>query len=246
LKEQLRYLLQLQAIDIRVKEIEATRASLPQRLEPLLKDLAKLESMLAGERLKLGETEAWQKQQSFSLEREHEALRAAKGKLSGSRTGKEYNAASREVDNRRKTISEREAELKKVAEGLESATQAIAEREQAVAQLRDQVATEQGEVEVKVTALTADAEAAAAGRDELRASIDDNWLRIYDSLSTRRGFAVAPVEGGTCQGCQMRIPPQLNNVLARMESMETCPRCGRIIYRLEMIEETAGADDAGS
>ncbi len=34
----------------------------------------------------------------------------------------------------------------------------------------------------------------------------------------------------------MRIPPQLNNILARMETMEMCPRCGRIIYRKEMLD----------
>ena len=40
----------------------------------------------------------------------------------------------------------------------------------------------------------------------------------------------------------MALPPQLNNILARMESIETCPRCGRLIYRKELLE--AKADEA--
>ena len=34
----------------------------------------------------------------------------------------------------------------------------------------------------------------------------------------------------------MALPPQLNNILARMESIETCPRCGRLVYRKELLE----------
>ncbi len=52
----------------------------------------------------------------------------------------------------------------------------------------------------------------------------------------KRGYAVAPVVKGVCQGCHMALPPQLNNILARMESLETCPRCGRLVYRKELLE----------
>jgi predicted nucleic acid-binding Zn-ribbon protein len=68
----------------------------------------------------------------------------------------------------------------------------------------------------------------------LRAAIDTSWLKIYDSLAAKRGYAVAPVVKGTCRGCHMLLPPQLANTLARMESLEVCPRCGRIVYREEL------------
>jgi predicted nucleic acid-binding Zn-ribbon protein len=41
---------------------------------------------------------------------------------------------------------------------------------------------------------------------------------------------------GMCQGCHMKLPPQLNNILARLVSIETCPRCGRMIYRKELLD----------
>jgi uncharacterized protein len=246
LKDQLMYLLELQTIDTKVKELEAARQALPTRTEPLRRDLAKLESMLGGERQKLAETETWKKQQADILAREQEALRSAKQKLQGSKTGKEYNAASREVDNKRKSIHDKEAELKKVSEALTSGGSVIGERDAAVGQLREQLATEEAQVAVKVEELTAAIAAASAGRDELRAKIDKNWLKTYDSLASKRGYAVSPVITGTCQGCQMRIPPQLNNILARMETMEMCPRCGRIIYRKEMLEPPAADAGAGA
>jgi predicted nucleic acid-binding Zn-ribbon protein len=226
----------LQAIDVRVKELEAMRTAAPSRLDPIRRDLAKLEGMLGGERSKLAETETWQKQQRDLLDREQEALRSAKHKLQGSKTGKEFNAASREVDYKRKSITDKEAELKKVAAGLSAGTAMISERDSSIDQLRKKMAADEAEIAAKIEELGRQIVESSSGRDELRHKIAKNWLKTYDTLYARRGFAVSAVIVGTCQGCQMRIPPQLNNILARMESLEMCPRCGRIIYRKEMLD----------
>lgn len=244
LKDQLLHLLQLQAIDARVKEIQATITSLPAKLEPMRRDLAKLESMVSDEKQRVAETESWRKQQEDLLAREQESLRTAKGKLSGSRTGKEFNAATREVEYKRRAISEREAELKKVTEVLASSSSQAGGHDQDIAQLQDHLAAEDAKIAEKIQALEAEITEVAAGRDELRAKIDAGWLKTYDSLTTKRGFAVAPVVKGSCQGCHMNVPPQLNNVLARMESLEVCPRCGRIIYRQDTVEDGEPASEA--
>ncbi|HVV88819.1 MAG TPA: hypothetical protein VHE35_37510 [Kofleriaceae bacterium] len=245
MKEQLSYLLQLQAIDTKVRELEAQRTSLPAAVEPLRKDLAKLEGMLGAERAKLAETEGWKKQQATLLESDQAALRAAKAKLQASKNGKEYNAASREVDHKQKSIGDRQSELKKVSEALGSSTAVIGERDQAVQGLRDQLAAEEAKIAGRLAELDGEIGAASAGRDELRAKIDKKWLKTYDTL-VRRGMAVAAVVNGTCQGCRVRIPPQVNNILARMETLEMCERCGRIIYRKEMADGLVGGDAAAA
>lgn len=245
MKDQLLLLLQLQTIDLKVKELEAARTSLPRSTDPLRNDLAKLEGMLTAERQKLTDTETWKRQQALILEREQDALRAAKAKLQGTKTGKEFHAATREVEFKRKSISEREAELRKVGEALGSSGTVIGERDGAVQKLRDQLASEEQRIAERLEAMAAEIAAASGGRAELRARIDKGWLKAYDALIAR-GTAVCPVEGGTCQGCRVRIPPQLNNKLARLETIETCERCARIIYRKEMLEPPAAPAAEGS
>lgn len=240
MKDQLLYLLQLQTIDLKVKELEATRTTLPKRMDPLRNDLNKLEGMLTAERQKLSDTETWKRQQAAILEREQEALRAAKQKLQGTKTGKEFHAATREVEFKRKSISEREAELRKVGEALGSSGAVIGERDGAVQKLRDELAGEESKIAVQLEEVGRQIDETTAGRDELRARIEKGWLKTYDSL-IKRGTAVTPVENGVCQGCRVRIPPQLNNKLARLETIETCERCARIIYRKEMLDPPAAA-----
>jgi predicted nucleic acid-binding Zn-ribbon protein len=235
LKDQLLALLQLQTIDTKVKELEAAIRALPQKLDPARRDLAKLESMVAAERARLGETDVWRKQQEEALARDRDAMKLAQSKLGGTRTGKEFNAATREVDFKRKAIAERETELKKVIEALTTTSSQAGAHDKDVDDLRSHIASEQTGVDSKVGELQAEVAKVSEGRGELRARIEPGWLKTYDSLTTKRGYAVSPVIKGSCQGCHMKLPPQLNNILARLESLEVCPRCGRIIYREDTL-----------
>ena len=82
---------------------------------------------------------------------------------------------------------------------------------------------------------------AVATRDAARAQVEPQWIKIYDAVAAKKGYAVAPVVKGVCQGCHMALPPQLANVLARMESIQTCPRCTRLIYRKELLDQADAA-----
>jgi predicted nucleic acid-binding Zn-ribbon protein len=54
------------------------------------------------------------------------------------------------------------------------------------------------------------------------------------------------VKNGTCQGCNMNIPPQLYNVLQRGVSIEICPSCSRIIYWEDIMKDPAASgSDSG-
>ncbi len=230
-------LLQLQQSDAKVRELETAATQLPAKLDPLRRDLAKLQGMLDGERAKLAETESWRKQQLDLIEREREALKAAQSKLNASKNTKEYGAANREVENKRKSISDREAELKKVSEAANASTSQLASRDKDVEGVRTQLAESEAGISDQMASINAQLAEAKAARDEARSKVEKQWLKTYDSLSAKRGYAVAPVIKGVCQGCHMALPPQLNNILARMESIETCPRCARLVYRKELLEK---------
>ena len=235
MREQLQLLLQLQTCDVKVRELEAAAKQLPAKLDPLRRDLSKLQGMLDAERAKLAETEAWRKSQQEQIDREREAMKSAQSKLQASKNSKEWTAATREVENKRKSIGDREVELKKVLEvSNQSATQLQA-RDADVGKLRDELTSSEAAMADQVNELNAQLTAAKAARDAARAAVEKQWLRTYDSLAAKRGYAVAPVLKGVCQGCHMALPPQLNNILARMESIETCPRCGRLVYREELL-----------
>lgn len=236
MREQLVFLLQLQTSDVKVRELEQAATQLPAKLDPLRRDLAKLQTMLDAERAKLSETETWRKSQQELLDREREALKLAQSKLQQVKNSKEHSAALREVENKRKGISDREAELKKVAETASASTAQLATRDKDVESVRTELANSEAAQADQLAEIHGKLAAAKTERDAARAQVDKQWLKTYDSLVGKKGYAVAPVVKGVCQGCHMTLPPQLNNILARMESIETCPRCARLVYRKELLE----------
>jgi uncharacterized protein len=242
-REQLSFLLQLQTADQKVREVDTAAKQLPAKLDPLRRDLAKLQGMLDAERAKLDESEGWRKSQQELLDREREALKSAQSKLQASKNSKEFGAASREVENKRKSISDRESELKKVGEAHSTSQTQLASRDKDVAGVRGELANNEAAMADQLAALEKQLAEAKATRDDARAHVDKQWLKTYDSLISKRGYAVAPVIKGVCQGCHMALPPQLNNILARMESIETCPRCSRLVYRKELLEQRSPPAD---
>jgi predicted nucleic acid-binding Zn-ribbon protein len=245
-REQLVLLLQLQQSDVKVRELETAATQLPARLDPLRRDLAKLQGMLDIERNKLNETNTWRKSQQEMIDREREALKTAQSKFQASKNTKEFNAASREVENKRKAIADREVELKKVNEAAGQSTSQLDARGKDVDALRGELTNSEAAMADQLNGLKAQLAEAVAVRDAARAQVEQQWLKLYDALVGKRGYAVAPVVKGVCQGCHMALPPQLSNVLARGESIETCPRCGRLIYRKELLDQPPDAKAEGA
>lgn len=67
-------------------------------------------------------------------------------------------------------------------------------------------------------------------RARLAACLSPELLRRYEQLSSRHARAVAPVRRGTCMGC-FTVRPTIT--ATQGGRLETCERCGRILYRLE-------------
>jgi predicted nucleic acid-binding Zn-ribbon protein len=248
LKEQLQLLLELQKIDLRVKELTGVIKALPDKLRPARQDLAKLEAMLADEKARLAEAEALRAQREDTIKNEEELLRSARTKLQASRHGKDFAAATREVDNRRRSISEREDEVLSIIEAIDKSRWNVESHDKDVEALRSQLSRDQETIDAQIRELEVEIVACSSGRDELRVKVEEKYLRLYETAISKRGYAISPVLRGVCQGCHMALPPQLNNILARMETLESCPRCLRLIYRSEFLTppKDASPESGGS
>ena len=242
MKDQLLLLLELQTLDSRVREIRATIKALPEKLEPAKRDHAKLEAMLQAEKDRLIETENWRTDQEDTIRQDGEGLKKAKVKLQAARTSRDYAAASREVDNKRRSVSEREDEVLKVIDALEKSRAEAAEHQKDVDKLREHIEEQEAPLAGQIEELEMEAATHETGRAAITAKIDPKHLKRYDIVKAKRGYAIAAVDRGVCQGCHMSVPPQLNNILASGTTIETCPRCQRLLYRKELLE---GLEQAG-
>ena len=244
MREQLKLLEELQKHDARLQEIEGQLKTLPEKLDSLRRNLAKVEKMLQAEQDNLAQVEKWRREQEAQLRQEEEQIVKAKTKLAAVKTSKEYMASQREVENTRKAVAEREVEVLKLLEAIEQSKKSIEAHAVDVNALRAEVEQEEAVINGRIAELQSQADALRGERDAFITEIRPDVLRRYNHIRMRRGLAIVAVTDGVCQGCHMAIPPQLYNILQRRNSLELCPTCYRIIYWDKMMDDDAAREEA--
>jgi hypothetical protein len=87
-----------------------------------------------------------------------------------------------------------------------------------------------------------EAERLRAERARIAASLSAELLQRYERLRKRYPRAVVATERGVCLGCFTRRPTALAS--RREGGLETCERCGRILFRVE-VNEVSPAPGSG-
>ncbi|HEY2900380.1 MAG TPA: C4-type zinc ribbon domain-containing protein [Polyangia bacterium] len=240
MRDQLRRLEDLQRHDARIQELENALKAIPAKLSATQTDLTRVEGMLTSERQALAETERYHSEQKGLFTDDEQQVAGAKHKLSQAKNSKEYMAAQREIEQRRESLTGREAEIGKLVEAIDSKKKLLSDKATDVQALRDSIEKDAeaargriAELEGKIAELRKEREALATG-------VKPDVMKRYSAIRMRRGLAVVSVRNGTCQGCNMNIPPQLYNTLQKGLSIETCPSCHRIIYWEELMKMGEG------
>lgn len=80
---------------------------------------------------------------------------------------------------------------------------------------------------------TREQELEAGRRERMGAGVAPDVLSTYERLlQAREGVAMATLEGRSCQGCYMEVPPNTLVRLARGSELVQCSSCDRILHVL--------------
>ena len=149
-------------------------------------------------------------------------------------------AAQRETETRREGVASRETEIAKLVEAIEAKKKILQERANDVQGVRDTVQKDVDAAQLRMAEIQGKIGELRGERDRLAGEVRPEILKRYGGIRIRRGLAVVSVRNGTCQGCNMNIPPQLFNILQRGNSIEVCGSCNRIIYWAKLVEDADG------
>lgn len=154
-------------------------------------------------------------------------------------TQKEYIAARKQVDEARRLNTRLQDEILERRVMQEELNPRLEERRETHGKVLETftkeesgITTEQDQLEKEIADLTAQVE-------EGLKQLGDNAIQYYQRLIKGGKMpAVVPVIGGSCNGCNMALPPQTYNLLlAANGKIFNCPICNRIIYPQQEAEE---------
>jgi hypothetical protein len=231
---------------------------LPTQIE-LLATIQTVDQSLRAKSIEIGEGEArvaaleesvrTQTETTTAAREEHAALSARQRDLEGRlaaaetkakdrrmritriRNDKELGLMKRELDLLKEETGALETELVGVMELVEASTAKREGLESELARLTTARDAEVSALRDVQTRLSGEIVRDQATRSRLIETVDGDLRRKYEMIFSRRGgLAVVEIREGTCQGCRMRVPPQLFNEIQRNDHVILCPSCQRMLY----------------
>jgi predicted nucleic acid-binding Zn-ribbon protein len=231
LREEIMRLMSLQNIDRELREMEESLLSVSERVEQLSTEAEQYEAELT--RLSAEEQQSLIERRRLEKElAEGEArIRNKRMRLNQIRNDKEMQALAHEVDALKENNQRLEAETLAMMEAADPRGARIAELTELAQKKRAEFQEAEKAIAAQVEDLKISISKHRLDRDQMAHGIERALLQRYEMIFSRRGgVAVAEAKGGTCQGCRMRLPPQLYNELQRHEQIHYCPNCQRILY----------------
>lgn len=238
MKESLIQLVELQRIDDAMRELREAQARLERVKADNEKGLSLFKGMLEKSAARIEETRGFYTERETQLKENESNLTRSRSRVTSVTNQRELNALTKELDNLRRANTSRQEELKKLSEQLQEAQ---AEHDKRVAD-RDALSQKMNEAVAKLEADIAERQEQAqelnTRRDEIRATLEKPMLARYDRISRgRNGIAIAEVtEAGTCTACNLATPPQQFIRLNKLETLENCSSCKRILVYLPALK----------
>ena len=231
MREEIARLMSLQAIDRELRELEQAHSSVSGGVEQLRLDVQKQQAELDRVTAEEQQGVLTRRQLEKELAEGEARIRNKRMRLNQVRNDKELQALAHEVETQKETNQRLEADLLSLMEISEPRSARVAELTSLVEQLVAELTAAEKEIAAQVEDLKISIAKQRLERDMMAGNIDRSLLQRYEMLFSRRnGVAVAEARGGTCQGCRMRLPPQLYNQIQRHDSIHYCPNCQRILY----------------
>lgn len=228
--DQIRALEELAAMDAEVKALEEKLAEERGVLESLKESLKSLDERLQQDRATVGAADKQRHELQVDIRTMTQQIEHSREKLNRSRTERENQAAQRELEELRKLVRDREDEIQRIDGDTAAVRTQLQATEAEHKQLSDELAAKEGDIQAKVSKLEADRQQKGGGREMLVKRLPPALYRRYEMIRGRRGTAIAQTSDGTCNKCNMALPPQLFHKLRREPLIEQCPSCNRIIY----------------
>ncbi|MCA1219846.1 zinc ribbon domain-containing protein [Streptomyces sp. 8L] len=235
--DQLR-LLDLQALDVRLSQLDHRRSSLPEHaeLEALAKDTTQLRDLLVAAQTEESDTAREQTKAEQDVDQVRQRAGRDQQRLdSGAVTSpKDLENLQREIAS----LARRQGDLEDVVLDVMERRESAQER---VAELTDRLSAVQATAEeaaARRDAATEGIDAEIAGltkdREAIAASVPADLLKLYEKLRTQQdGVGAARLYQRRCEGCQLELNiTELNEVRAApADTVVRCENCRRILVR---------------
>jgi len=233
-----------------LQEIDRQNRERQLEIDELEREAAELESTIESRRAlvdsaRTSSTTAQVRRRELEalLQEEERKIKDRRMRLSRIRNEQELLAAQREIDANKESNSRLEEELLTVLEQTEALEGGLREAEAELSRLEEKANALRAHSSSRAAQLRGEIGSNQDQREAIASRLSVTIRKKYEQIFARRGgIAVVEIRGGSCQGCNMTLPPQLCIEVRKHQELHLCPSCHRILF---WREETTASAEAG-
>jgi predicted nucleic acid-binding Zn-ribbon protein len=236
MRAQIKRLLELQVVDVRLADLRAKLAAFAGRAAEVDARLAGAKNKLAAAREALTNSLKERKKYELDVEQWRERGKKYRDQSYEVKTNDAFRALQHEIKTADDEMAGAEDRLLERMVAGEEFERQVKSGEIALKEAEGAAAAEKRALEEERAAEQGKLEAAEAEHKGVVAEIPEGLLAEYHRIGKRHsGVALAEVRDEMCMKCGVRVRPHIYQVLRRAENEEVhvCESCGRILYVAE-------------
>ncbi|HOO77530.1 MAG TPA: C4-type zinc ribbon domain-containing protein [bacterium] len=238
MRDDLRQLLHLQSVDIRMSELEEEKRGLLSHLEMLDRRIAEQEAAARREKEACNQGQVTLKMLELKVSERKGQMQHHQQQSVNVRNNRDYQALMSEIEGCKADIRQIEDEMLEAMEQIEAERDELTRIEADLDRAREEFGAEKEKAGAEIESIDRELANLAAERVAAAAGMDgenlERYQRIYDN---RKDRVVVPAVDGSCQGCYMQLTPQQANDVLKDDRLYFCENCGRFLYLPETEEE---------
>ncbi len=240
--EDLKYLLELQEIDLRIKEQELASEQYPAEMKKLTDEINNAAKSLEVVKAKLTEAENEKKNWEEQISKARAGLEKSQQRLNTIRTNREYDAVHAEIEAQKGIINSAEQRRKNIMAQIEVLQKSVSEHEAELERIKGENDPQIKELQSKIDAIDSTIAAINVEREAVIPKISRHIYRQYDNIRSKKksGRAVSVVnQNRTCTVCYKVLEPQIYNDIKKGTKIIFCQSCGSILI-WDSVKENDG------
>ena len=240
----LQNLLDLQGVDVRLREVRARIAALPKKTAEIDARVAAAKTVLDQSKAAQLNTIKERKKYELDVEQWKERVRKYRDQTSQVKTNEAYKALQHEVEMAEAEIAKAEDRLLEQMVNAEEYDRRVKAAEKDLKEVEDAARGQRARIDAEKSAAEKDVAALEVERARAIGEIPENLLDHYERIVRKHGgIALAEVHNEKCGACGMIVRPHVIQEMRRAgaDDLFHCETCTRILYYIEPSEAEAPA-----
>jgi len=229
----LKYLIELQAVDLRLIEIRERLGRFPKRLAEVEARVTAAKQQVAAAKEALTQSLKDRKTYEMDVEQWKERARKYRNQSSEVKSNESYKALLHEIANAEDEVAKAEDRLLDRMVAGEEYDRQVKAAELAVKEVEASASAERHTIQAEYNAAQKELTAAEAVRAAAVSAVPEDLVSHYERIAKRHGgIALAEIRGEGCGQCGVHIRPHVIQLLTRdgNEEFYHCETCTRILY----------------